>query len=107
MNSAKLRHQITIQSPPTALDAMNQPTGSYTTVATMWASIDPISGREYFAMQAVQSEVTHKITIRYCSLVKPNMQVLFGTRVFQIVSVLNLEERNIEMQIMCYEVFKG
>ncbi|TGE33172.1 phage head closure protein [Desulfosporosinus sp. Sb-LF] len=31
----------------------------------IWASIEPLSGREYYAAQQVNAEITHRIKIRY------------------------------------------
>lgn len=107
MRAGKLRHTVTIQqrtagSPQRT--ASGQPDTSWTTFqAGVPCSIDPISGREYFTQQQVQGEVTHRIRLRYLAGITQSMRVLYGARVFDIVSVLNWEERNIELHLMCVE----
>jgi len=69
----------------------------------MHASIEPISGREYFSAQTTQADVTHRINLRYVAGVKPKMRVKYGSRIFDILSVSNVDERNRELQLMCRE----
>jgi SPP1 family predicted phage head-tail adaptor len=72
--------------------------------ATAWASIEPLNGREFFAAQQVNAEVTARIRLRYLPGVTRQMQVKFGSRTFAIESVINVEERNRELQLMVKEV---
>jgi SPP1 family predicted phage head-tail adaptor len=103
MRIGDLRHRITIQQlTPTqnGLDSTEVPAD----FATVWAAIEPLSGREYFAAQQVNAEVTCRIRMRYLAGVTPSMQVKFGERTFAIESVINVEERNRELQLMVKEV---
>lgn len=105
MNPGKLRHRITLQEYREILDQYGTPIDQgWQDVATVWASVEPIQGREYIQLQNTQSELTTRIRIRYRSGVKPAMQVLYGTRVFDIQSVIDPEERHIELQLLCKEV---
>ena len=63
--------------------------------------------REYFSAQQVQSEVTTQIWLRYLDGIMPTMRVKFGKRTLDIVSVLNTQERNVSLQLMCKEVING
>ena len=76
---------------------------TWSTYATVQASIEPISGREYFAAQSTQADVTHRIRIRYLSGIVPKMRVSYNSRIFDILSVINVGERNRELQLMCRE----
>lgn len=104
MSINALNKRITIQSPPTAQDSYGELTGSWSDVSTVWASVVPIVGREYFQAETVQSEISHKIRIRYKSGIVPKMRVKFGSRYFEIQSVLNYKEGNAELQLMCKEL---
>lgn len=107
MRSGKLRHVVTIQqrtSGSPQRTATGQPDTAWATFqAGVPCSIEPISGREYFTQAQVQGEVTHRLRMRYLAGVLPSMRVLYGSRVFDIVAVMNLEERNVEMHLMCVE----
>ena len=106
MRAGKLRHRITIQqyalgSPQR--NASGELDGSWTAYLTVSASVDPVSGREPWLAQAHLSEVSHKVHIRYRAGITHDMRVLYGSRVFEIKAVLNFEERNRELLLLCTE----
>ena len=76
-------------------------------IATVWAEVKPLSGREYFSAQQVQSEITTQIWLRHLDGIKPSMRVKFGKRFLEIVAVLNTQERNVSLQLMCKEAVDG
>lgn len=57
-------------------------------------------------MQANQlgASETHKVTIRYRSGVTTQMRVAFGSRTLNINGIINRDERNVELTLMCEEV---
>ena len=63
MRIGKLRHRITIECVVETQDADGAVIETWSTYETVQASIDPISGREYFAAQSTQADVTHRICI--------------------------------------------
>lgn len=108
MRSDKLRHRITIQQ---AIETQG-PTGEMSVVwsdfADVAASVEPLRGREFWAAKEMQAQVTTRIRIRYLEGVTPKMQVLFskssGIKSYLIDSVINEEERDKYMQLMCQEI---
>lgn len=66
---------------------------TWSTHATVQAWIEPISGREYFAAQSTQADVTHRITMRCISGIAPKMRVNYGSMIFDILSAINLPAR--------------
>jgi SPP1 family predicted phage head-tail adaptor len=104
MKAGKLRHSIIIQTRTDTADSYGEPIPAWSTFLETWASIDPISGREFFSSKEVKSEVSHKVRIRWAEGITTQMRVLFGTRTFDIESVINIEERDRELLLMCVEV---
>ena len=102
--AGRLNKRITLQSATTARDGHGQPVETWAAVATVWAAIEPIRGREYFAAQQFSAETTHRVTIRYRSGVSPQWRVVFGSRTFRIESVINPLEKNERIELMCVEV---
>ena len=98
------RHKILIQSASQAADSYGALVDTYSTFATWWASISPITGREYVSDGKVNSEVTTRMRGRWISGILPAMRAKFGTRIFSIVAVININERNREIEILCKEV---
>jgi SPP1 family predicted phage head-tail adaptor len=106
MQSGKLRHRITIHDQSESQDSLGQVVVTPAAAFERWAAIEPLSGRELINAQALQADVTHSVTIRHTPGVGPRMQIQFGSRTFNIGSVLNVDERNREMRLGCVEVVR-
>lgn len=83
--------------------------GGYTevwaTFAKRWASINPLRGKEYLQADSINSNITHRIRIRFdhgLSLT-PRDRIKFGTRIFNFESVKNIQEGDIALEIMAVE----
>ncbi|MFG6367787.1 MAG: phage head closure protein [Lachnospiraceae bacterium] len=72
-------------------------------VKTVWASVEPTRGREYQEAQRIRPELTYKITTRYHKEVTSDMIIRFKERYFNIVSVINVKEKNEMLEIICIE----
>jgi SPP1 family predicted phage head-tail adaptor len=104
MRSGNLRHRIAIQTDTETLDADGGVVHSWATAATRWGSIKPVSGDEKIDGQRFIATTTHLIKIRYYSgTLGASQRLLFGSRVFGILSVTNEFERDRSMLIMCKE----
>ncbi len=107
MRAGDLRHKVTIQQKTTTKDTEGIPSETWPDFATVWAAIEPLQGREFFSAQAVNAQVTTRIRIRYRAGITPTMRVSYGTRIFDIQVVIDVEERHRELQLMCQEVIAG
>lgn len=106
MRSAALRHLVALQSPTGSRDSVGGQVTSWTTEATVYASVEPLSGREAWLAAQTQAETTHKICLRYSSNLADldaSWRVLWGLRVFEIEARLNVAERNRELELRCVE----
>ena len=102
----EMRQRIALQA-KSITKSEGIPLESWITVATVWAAVSDISGKEYFQAGAMQSEVTTRIRIRYQTGINSSMRVLYGSRVFQILSVIDKDERHRVIELMCKEVIPG
>lgn len=104
MRAGMLRHRVTIQRYELVVDDYGAPLHreSWKDVATVWASVEAMSGRDFFAARQEQSEVTHKVTIRYRGDVTAQMRVLHGGKIFGIVAPLP-DNRGTRLVLMCRE----
>lgn len=106
MQAGKLRHRVTLQE-QAAGSPQQLPTGepdvAWVNVATVWAEVRPLGVRERFLSAQTQPEQTHLVRIRYRAGVNAAMRVLFGTRKFDILGVINVDERNAELRLQCRE----
>lgn len=103
MRAGDLRHSITIERAAEAQDSFGATVRTWSTVATVWAAIEPAGGGEQVRGDQVEAEVTHRVRIRGGIAVLPKDRVKFGARVLQIKSVQNVAERNIALVLDCAE----
>jgi len=82
---------------------------TWTTDTPAWASIKPLRGSEYYEATQTRANVTHNIEIRYTTLsastkISPGYcRLRWGTRIFDIENIVNIEERGIKLLLMCKE----
>jgi SPP1 family predicted phage head-tail adaptor len=75
----------------------------WSTLAVVRAAIWPKRMTEQVETDRRTATITHQIRIRYADGVDEECRVLFGDRVFEVVSVINPEERNRHLDLMCEE----
>lgn len=98
-----LRHRITIQSRTPTPDEMGGFTEAWSSVATVWSDIKPISANERMFAMKLEDNTTHKIRIRHRAGLDAGMRILFGSRTFQIKGIITDEERRVWMEIRAVE----
>lgn len=94
MQAGKLDRRITIQEPVISQDDYGEPvvTG-WADVATVWAQVVPVSGREYFDATAVRAEKTTRFRIRWRSGLTEAMRIVYDGRNYDIRSIVELGRR--------------
>ena len=70
---------------------------------TVWASVEPLKGREYLESQKVQPELTYRITTRYHKGITPDTIIKYKDRELNIQNIINPHERNQRLEIYCTE----
>ena len=105
LQAGRLRHRIEIEdyteTQDTTTGAMTRTWGTF---ATVWASIEPMSVKEFVASQVEQSKVSLRILIRYLDGVKPEMRIYHSAtgRYYQIEGILTDKQSGLEyMTLPC------
>ena len=105
MGAGRYRHLVEIQHTSWVQDPLTgEMWEDWTTYARVWAAVEDISGREFWAAQQVQSEVTTRVRLRYLPGVEPSMRVLHAGRTLEIVAVLEPDGTRRELQLLCKEL---
>ena len=104
MNAGALRHRCWIQEPTFEPDGYGGTTPSWGTVTVCWGALEPLKGREWIESGLENSEITAKFRMRYFAGIDPTMQLYFGSRTFEIISVIDPEERHKELNLMLKEL---
>lgn len=105
MGAGRYRHPVEIQHKSWVQDPLTgEMREDWTTYARVWAAVEDLSGREFWAAQQVQSEVTTRVRFRYLPGVEPSMRVLHAGRQLEIVAVLEPDGTRRELQLLCKEL---
>jgi len=103
MNAGALRHRITIQSKTITADDYGGPVETWADVATVWASVEPLQGRELANAQTVNAETTTRIRMRYLAGVTADDRIVFDGRYFNLTPPIYVEMKHVELIIMASE----
>jgi len=99
-NDTPAQYTLTL---PRRVDAAGQENGAWKTLASVYAEILPEAGTESRRLREVYSELTVAIRIRHLSGFTTKDRILFGSRIFDILSIENRAERNRELLIAAKE----
>jgi SPP1 family predicted phage head-tail adaptor len=108
LRAGQLTRRLKIQSRSTNQDTFGGPSLVWIDVATVWAEIQPLTGRELESAQRMASEVSHQITVRYqANFADPKVvagyRAIYKGRVFNIHASLNEDERNTVLTLLASE----
>lgn len=99
----RLNKRVTLRRLDKVPDEYGQPIDTWVDVATVWAAVEPLRGREYFSAMSEHAEVTTRIRIRYRDDIDRTMRVQHGATVFEILHIIHPEFNRRELQLMCKE----
>lgn len=104
VRAGSLRQLIIIQQQVTTRNNFGEKDNTWVDLASVYASVNPLHGREFVENRIAQSEVTHRIHIRhYPNLTTKQHRIILGTRVLEIETLLNIDERNVMLELLCIE----
>ena len=103
VRSGDFNRRISIQARDNTPDSFGQISSAWTEVLNCWARIQPLSGRELMAAQAINAEVTHQVGIFFRPTVTAAMRAVYQGRVFNIHSVIDPEMAHFTLELLCSE----
>lgn len=101
--ASRLNKRITILRQTDETDQYNVPLDVWLPVATVWAAIEPLRGREYVAAKADHADVTTRIRIRYRKDVDRTIRVTCDEVEFEILHTIHPDFNRRELHLMCKE----
>jgi len=104
MGAGKLDKRIDLIATTKVGDGMGGFTESDSTVASdIAAAIWPVSGKEQIQSMQNLGTITHRIRIRYRSVLHSSWRVLWAGRYFAIVSIIDPNMGHRWLDLMCKE----
>ncbi len=105
MQAGNLDQRITLQARAAGQDAVGQSHATWLDVATVWAQVHAVRGREFFAAAQTQQEQTVKVRIRYRPGVTTDMRLVWDGRPHDITGVIPVGRKDM-LEIMCLQGVK-
>jgi SPP1 family predicted phage head-tail adaptor len=108
-DTGKAKHPITIQQKVKVSDGAGSNVEKWTGWGVDRARVLPISAAERIRGNQKELSTTHLIEIRYRPGVKSSMRIVNsssveGERSFEIISIINVEEESVKLQLLCREL---
>jgi SPP1 family predicted phage head-tail adaptor len=103
MSIGAMRHRVDLQQRTRTSDGGGGVVSSWGTTATVWASMTPKTGIERFKVGQIESPITHIFRIRYRSDFDSTWRIKYGARLFNVLRVLNVDERSAYLDVMASE----
>ena len=104
VRAGDLRHLATFKNPTLVTSDGDTTLEPFVEDFQAWVQMQPLGGTEETVGDQFQVSRSHLVTMRYDSRVMERMQMTARGRKLEILSMLNVEERDVEMQLTCREL---
>lgn len=99
MTIGTLDNRITIQSETRTADDYGGAALAWTDVATVWANVRPLTGREHGNMGAVEAPAVYRFTIRRRGGLTEGMRISWNSQAFNVRVIADPGARALYMTI--------
>ena len=103
MDAGILNRRVSIDRNYPAQDSSGDPVADWQPLATVWAAIAPLGGREAdLGGLEVRSEVDIRLRLRYSPLtatLSPVDRIRYGSHIYNVVSAVDVDAAHVEMRI--------
>ncbi len=100
IQSGDLDQRVTLQSKSVTRAANGEEVVTWADVATVWAQVHELRGREYFAGAQLQDTTDVRVRLRYRSGVVREQRLLWRGAPLDIVSVIEVGRKD-SLELMC------
>lgn len=109
LEAGKLRHRIRIDRPTPVLDSNGDEVQAdngevlreWVEIASVWASVEPLSAREFLQSSTTQAQVIARVTMRYRTNLEPtdrlvHMRTGYPDVIYQVAGILPDKDSGLE-----------
>jgi len=98
-----LRHCIQVEKPVLTQNEIGGQEESWEEVFKGRAFVRPLSANQRLYANQLNHEISHKVIMRYCRGLKPEMRILFDERVLFIHGIIDVDSAGRFLEITCKE----
>lgn len=102
LDPGRLRERVTIQQATERRNSLGESTLEWATYTERWASVEGLSSREVLLLGQQQTEVSHRVRLRYVTGLTQQMRLVWRSRVLEITTLLEHANRS-EHELLCTE----
>ena len=99
----KMRYRVKVERATNTRDAGGGLSQTFSPVTTIFANIKPKNTNSIYRQGILQEKVTHEITISYMKNIDTNSKITYGTRQFAVNGIINVDERDRFLTLLCEE----
>jgi SPP1 family predicted phage head-tail adaptor len=107
-SSGEFRHQAKFQSPSGSSDNFGQQSQTWATYYSPWAKVEVLKGQMLYETEEFIEQSTYMVTIHYPATsgieISALDRILCNGLTFVIDSVMNVEQINRELRILCHVI---
>lgn len=100
INPGKFKSKIQFLQRSSGQDEYGEPSDSWITFKTVWASKTPILGNEYYASLTTDTKVEVKFNCRFIDGVTDKMRIQHKNEVYEILSAIDV--KSLHEELLCY-----
>jgi SPP1 family predicted phage head-tail adaptor len=89
----QLNRRLVLEAPVETDDSAGGVARSFNAIATLWASVTPVSAQEEIEAARLGARVTHRIGLRFSSDITTRHRFRDGSAVYRIVSLRDRDGR--------------
>ena len=98
----QMTERVRVEQPTEDRNRFGESVQSWATYSERWASIEELSSREFLSQGQQQTEITHRVRMRYVDGLTQNMRLIWRGRTLEVISLLEHNNRS-EHELICSE----
>jgi len=108
MRAGQLRHTVEFQATNSTGDGFGGYVQDWTAasgLSSVRVAVYPVTAKERLNAMKPEMTITHKVQLRYRSGITGAMRIKYGSRYLYIDSIINADERNRRLELLCTEQY--
>ena len=106
VRAGRFRHKLILQGRTTSRGDTGEARETFAQAGAtgwFWGSVEPVKADEPYVAGQWQGQVSHKILCYYRAGITPSQRILYGSRVLEVVGVVDDANRHDSMTIFALE----
>lgn len=103
LKAGDLNRRIEVQYLTRVDDGAGGSLSTWDTFMMLWADVQPLSSKEVLSLGQIQATTTHKVIMRYRTDILTSHRILYGTKILEITSIIDVDDRHEALELICRE----